>query len=199
VYHYTPLPSSLLGSVWVLCDGPLFTLAAQGGALGERAITLASVIEGFLIDGLALWLAILVLASVSSRPSPGQRVASLGIGIGVLGVILSLFWPYVSETLLGDGMRVAWLAGGVIEGVIARYRLMKAEKTVRVEGEGSILYVALLVMLWVAAMSVGTAVSQADASAREPDCFFNAEGGGIGYSAVRFLKKREGDLTICRR
>ena len=129
VYHYTPLPSSLPGSLWVLCDGPLFALAAQGATLSGRNITLSSAIEGFLIDGLALWLTILLLTLLSSRPSPGQRVASLGLGGVVLGVILSLFWPYVSETLWGSWMRVGWLLGGMVEGMLARYRLMQAEKT----------------------------------------------------------------------
>jgi hypothetical protein len=154
VYHYTPLPSSVPGSLWVLFDGPLFALVARGG----RNITLLSVIEGFLIDGLALWLTILALTLISSRPSPGQRVASLGIGCAVLGVILSLFWPYVSGVLWGSWSRIGWLVGGVVEGMIARYRLLRAEKALRLEGDESILYVALLVMLWVVAMSVGIVV-----------------------------------------
>ena len=85
-------------------------------------------------------------------------MASLAIGVAVLGVILSLFWPYVSETLWGAWWRIGWLVGGVIEGMVMRYRLIKAEKTVRLERDGSILYIALLVMLWVVAMSVGVAL-----------------------------------------
>lgn len=153
VYHYTHLPSSLPMSVWILFDGPLFALAAQG----FRNFNLSFVIEGFLIDGLALWLAMLALTLVSPLPTPGQRAASLGIGLVVLGVMLSLFWPYVSG-MWRDRLWLMWLVVGIVEGGIARYRLLKSGAAVRLEDDGTILYIALLVMLWVIAMNVGLVV-----------------------------------------
>jgi len=153
VYHYTRLPSSVGGSLWVLLDGPLFALAAQG----FQRFNLSFVVEGFLIDGLALWLAILTLTLVSPLPTPGERAASLGIGLGVLGVILSLFWPYVSG-MWGDGFWLIWLVIGIVEGGIARYRLLKSGAAVRLADDGSILYIALLVMVWVVVMNVSIAL-----------------------------------------
>ena len=153
VYHYTHLPSSVLVSVWVLLDGPLFALAAQG----FRNFNLSFVIEGFLIDGLALWLAILLLAIVSPLPSLGQRAASLSIGLGVMGVMLSLFWPYVSR-VWGDWFWLIWLVSGIGEGAIARYRLLQSGAAARLEDDKSILYVASLVMLWVVVMNVSIAL-----------------------------------------
>ncbi len=153
VYHYTRLPPSVPVSLWVLLDGPIFALAAQG----LRHFNLTFVIEGFLIDGLALWLAILLLALVSPLPSTGQRAASLGIGLVALGVILSLFWPYVSE-MWGDWFWLIWLVIGIVEGGIARYRLLKSGAAVRLEDDGSILYIALLVMVWVVVMNVSIAL-----------------------------------------
>jgi hypothetical protein len=45
-----------------------------------------------------------------------------------------------------------------VEGGVARYRLLKPGAAARLEDDGSILYVALLVMLWVVVMNVGLAV-----------------------------------------
>jgi hypothetical protein len=153
VYYYTRLPPSVPVSLWVLLDGPLFALAAQG----FRTCDLSFAIEGFLIDGLALWLTILALALTSPLPSPGQRAASLGIGLVALGVILSLFWPYVSG-MWGNWFWLIWLVVGIVEGGVARYGLLKSGAAVRLEEDGSILYVALLVMLWVVVMNVSIAL-----------------------------------------
>ncbi len=150
-YYLTPLPDSVPRSLWVWLDGPLFAVVAQG----VGSIDLVFFIEGFFIDALALWLAILLLALLSSRPTSGQRTRSLGISVGVLGVVFSLFWPYVTETLWRDRLRMVWLLVGIVEGVVARYLLLQTEKTVQTDEEKGILYIALLLLLWVGALSAG--------------------------------------------
>lgn len=151
IYYLTPLPDSVPRSLWVWLDGPLFAVVAQG----VGSIDLGFFIKGFFIDALALWLAILLLALLSSRPTSGQRTGSLGISVGVLGVILSLFWPYVIETLWQDRLRMVWLLAGIIEGAMVRYRLLQTDESIQADEEGGILYIALLLLLWVGALSAG--------------------------------------------
>jgi hypothetical protein len=154
VYHYTPWPTSLAGSAWTLLDGPLFALAAGGGRGGPSVFGS----EAFLVDALALWLAILALALRSLRPTLAQRITSVGIACVVLGVALSLLWPYAYEALWGRWARLGWLAAGVVEGAWVRHRLLQGEATVDLEDDAVILYVALLTMAWVVAMNVGLAL-----------------------------------------
>jgi len=157
VYSYTRLPHAGLASLWALLDGPLFALTARGW----RGAFPSVFIESFLIDGLALWLAILTLTFLSSRPLPTQRIASAGIGCAVVALMFSLFWPHVLDVLWHRWARLAWIAGGIVEGALVRYRLLKAGLPVRLNDDEGILFGALLVMAWVAAMSAGIAIHNA--------------------------------------
>jgi len=153
LYAYAPLPQTLLTSLWALVDGPLFALTARWGS--ERWL-LSFAIGGFLVDGLAIWLAILWLSLVSPLPTPGQRWASITIMIAVLGAMLSLFWPYLRENVWGQWIQIAWLIVGIAEGGFVWLRLLAAAKMAREQNDENILYIALLVMAWVGAMIAGS-------------------------------------------
>jgi hypothetical protein len=73
----------------------------------------------------------------------------------VLGVATAVFWPYLRDNLLGHWFQMGALIVGIGEGVFVWYRLFRAEATVRNNDDGSILYIALLVLAWVGAMSAG--------------------------------------------
>ena len=157
-WSYTALPNSVLGNLWGLLDGPLFVLLGRRGAPGGA---LGFAIEASMIDGIAIWAAILWLSAVSAKPTPGQRVASLGIMVAILAMIGSLFWPYVRDVLWGDWLLVASLAVGCAESVFFRVRMLDAEAVVREDMDASTLYIAGLVMLWVASMIAGMVIHEA--------------------------------------
>ncbi|MEJ2751020.1 MAG: hypothetical protein P8183_24395, partial [Anaerolineae bacterium] len=120
-YSYTRLPQSLGANLFVLLDGPLFALAGWGGQTGSPW---GFAIEGFLVDGTAVWLAILGLSIVSTLPTPGQRAASIGIMVAVLGVTAVVFWPYLRDNLWGHWFRTGALVAGIGEGLFVWYRLL---------------------------------------------------------------------------
>ena len=149
IFAHTRLPDSLPASLLVLLDGPMIALLATHG----RGFAFA--IDSFLVEGLAVWLAIAVLAVVSDLPTPWQRNASVVIMLIAVGLSLSLFWPYLRITLEERWFKLVWLAIGVIEGAIVRFRLLRTEEIVPRDADFQILYIALLTMAWVAAMILG--------------------------------------------
>ena len=154
-WRYTSVPSSPLVGLWMLLDGPLFVLV---GGRGEQVVPLGFAVEAFFVDGLAIWSAILFLAMVSWKPTRGQRVASIVILVVVLGVTGTLFWPYVRDVIWGRWLLVASLAAGFAEGTYMRVRTLDTGAVVRETGDRDILYIAGLVMLWVASMIAGMAL-----------------------------------------
>jgi hypothetical protein len=152
VYSYTRLSASPMANLLALLDGPLFVLVAQRMSLAHP---LGFAVEGYLVDGLSVWLSILLLATISSRPTTAQRVASIIIISAILGVTASLAWPYVRDVLYGHWVSLGWLGLGLVEATLVQTRLFDSESTVRPVDDGSILYIALLVMVWVGAISAG--------------------------------------------
>ena len=157
-WSYTPAPRSPIGGLWMLLDGPLFVLL---GGRGENVVPLGFAVEAFFVDGLAIWSAILFLAMVSWKPTPGQRVASIVILVAVLGVTGTLFWPYVCDAIWGRWLLVASLVAGFAEGTYVRVRTLDAEAVVRESGDQDILYIAGSLMLWVASMIAGMVLHEA--------------------------------------
>jgi nitric oxide reductase large subunit len=157
-WSYTPVPSSPLVGLWMVLDGPLFVLL---GGRGEPAVPLGFAVEAFFVDGLAIWSAILFLAVVSRAPTPGQRVASIAILIAVLAVLRTLFWPYVRDAIWRRWLLLAGIFAGLAEGTFVRVRMLDAGTVVRETGDQDIVYIAGLVMLWVASMIAGMALYRA--------------------------------------
>jgi len=153
-YSYMVLPSSLLASLWTLVDGPLFALAGRSW----QAPAWTFIVEGFFIDAAALWLAILALCLVSPAPSRGQRVASFSLALIALASLLSLLVPYATEIWDGRMLRLGWLLVGVVETTAMLYRLLDNDNLVRSDVDRAGLYVAVLTVVWVIAMSAGMAL-----------------------------------------
>src|SRR5918911_879292 len=91
-YSYTPRPRMLVLAVLLLLDGPAW---AALSLLLKGARPLAFAVEGFLVDGTATWVSILVLAARSPLPTRGERRASIGIMLAALAASYSLAWPYL--------------------------------------------------------------------------------------------------------
>lgn len=153
-YSYTMLPGSIPASLWALLDGPLFALTARASS----PCAWSFVIEGFLIDAVALWLAILALTLVSDAPSPWQRGASFLLALIALGSLISLFFPYLVDTATSGGWSLCWIAVGVVETTFVLYRLLDAGKPVRLDDDVAGVYIAVMVVIWVIAMSAGVAL-----------------------------------------
>lgn len=152
VYSYTGLPQSKIGNLMALLDGPLFILVARRLSF---AMPLGFAVEGYLVDGLSVWLSILWLALTSPLPTREQRVASIAIMLAILGITLSLVWPYVRDILWGTWVSLGWLGVGLVEATIVHIRLFGSEATQRSVDDRGILYVALLTLAWVGAMFAG--------------------------------------------
>jgi len=149
-YSYTRLPDKVFPLLVMLLDGPLFVTLLLRDGLNP----LAFAIEGYLIDGSAIWVSILILAFISPLPTRGQRFWSIVFMIIAVGVNIVLFWPYLQLFVGEDWGHLIWLVVGFTEAVIASFVLVSKDDVVR-SGDGSILYIGLLVMLWVVALFLG--------------------------------------------
>ena len=150
VASYTRPTNSLGVALFVLLDGPFWAALsfAAGGVLFSFAI------DAFLIDGVAIWLAIVWLAVSTSRPTRGQRIATIGFALIAVGSILFAFWPYLCENVFGDWVRLLFLVTGIVEAFIARHYLLKADRVVR-DTTSSAMYIVILLFVWIAAFSAG--------------------------------------------
>ena len=156
VMSYTPIPRSLPWLLLALLDGPLFALISLRGDFHP----LAFAIGGYLIDGTAIWLSILVLAGISDLPTRGQRIASITIMILILGMITSLFWPYWKEFLWGNWGRIFWLLLGIGQATWLNFGRFKREDVLRQENDGGILFIVGLLFLWLIAMIGGMVIHE---------------------------------------
>ncbi|MCP4542724.1 MAG: hypothetical protein GY832_36845 [Chloroflexi bacterium] len=155
VVSYTRSPSSLAVTLFILLDGPVCAVLAQlsGGA------PYAFAINSFLVDGLAVWVAIVWLAVTTSRPTEGQRIATVFFALVAVVTVISVFWPYLRESVLGEWNRLGWLLIGMIEAVIARHYLLKADDVVR-DQDISVPYILILLFVWIAALTAGNVLHE---------------------------------------
>jgi hypothetical protein len=155
-YSYTPRPRSLGLALLVLLDGPAWAILSL--ALKD-ARPLAFAVEGFLVDGTAVWASILVLAARSRLPTRGQRVASVGFMLAALAATYTLAWPYLREVARGSwGVASLSLLGlGAAQGALTRYRLFEREKVTR---DSAAAYIVALLVAWVAALIAGNVLHE---------------------------------------
>jgi hypothetical protein len=152
VISYTKTPASAPLSLLFMLDGPAWAAAS----LSSRELRLPDfAVEGFLVDGTAIWLSILVLALRSDLPTRGQRVASVAFMLVALGATLSLVWPYLRDVLWGEWLSLTLLGLGIAEALVVNYKLLERDDVVR-DDDSTAIYIAVLVMVWVGSL-VGNA------------------------------------------
>ncbi len=156
LYSYTQLPSHPLPLIILLLDGPLFALLSLRNNFSPFGLA----IESYLIDGTAVWIAILLLALVSPLPTPGQRAGSVAFMLAALGVTSALFWPYIEAHILGDWQRTAFLLTGLVEATLTAFPRIRQDQVLR-GGEESTRYLVALILLWSVAMIAGSALHDA--------------------------------------
>jgi len=155
-YSYTRLPDKVIPLLIMLFDGPLFVALS----LRDGLTPLAFAIEGYLIDGIAIWVSILILAFISPLPTPGQRFWSIVFMFIAVGVNVALFWPYLDQFVGANWTHLLWLLIGFLESTIASFVLVSKDDVIRSD-DGSILFIGLLVMLWVVALFLGNILHEA--------------------------------------
>lgn len=152
IISYTSMPSSPWIRLFIILDGPAWVLLS----LFSKQLRLpVFAIEGFLVDGTAIWLSTLILALRSDKPTRGQRIASVAFMIVALAATISLVWPYLREVLWGQWLSLLWLGLGIVEAMIINYKLLERDEVVRHSDHASV-YIAVMVMIWVCSL-VGNA------------------------------------------
>jgi hypothetical protein len=119
----------------------------------------AFAIDSFLVDGVAIWVAIVWLAVTTSRPTEEQRIATVFFALVAVVTVISVFWPYLRESVWGEWNRLGWLLIGMIEAVIACHYLLKTDEVVRDEGV-SAPYIGILLFVWIAALIAGNVLHE---------------------------------------
>ncbi|MBV9923549.1 MAG: hypothetical protein JOZ96_00805 [Acidobacteria bacterium] len=158
-YVYTPRLRSPLLALLVLLDGPAWAALSLFLKDGRP---LAFAVEGFLVDGTAVWISVLVLALRSDLPTRGQRRGSVVIMLVALAATWWLAWPYCREAA-----RDAWgvvslllLALGAVQGALTRYRLYERQQATRGD-EASAPYIVVFIFAWLAALVAGNVLHHA--------------------------------------
>ena len=144
---YVPIPRSLLRLALVALDGPFFALLALWGRVDVTSL----VINGYLVDGTAVWLAIAILALQSPLPTRGQRIASVLFMVVALFVTSWMAWPYLVNELWGSWASLGWLVLGVAEATWVRYRVLGADDVLR-DPQHSAGYILVFLLMWLAAL-----------------------------------------------
>lgn len=149
-------PSRSAGvALLTLLDGPIFAALSQlrGGVWVSYAV------DGFLIDGVAIWLAIVWLALTTPRPTKEQRRATVALTLIAMATMLSTFWPHIRDNVLQEWDRLLWLGVGLVEAVIARHYLLRADTVVR-DDDKVTMYIVTLLFAWIAAMIAGNVLHE---------------------------------------
>lgn len=157
IYYYTPFPTSLLLGLSILLDGPVWVLLSL---LSNRANPLGFAVEGFLVDGTAIWFSILVFATQSERPTRWQRNGSVLIMLAALAATATLVWPYLRDVLWQHWASLALLGAGLLESTLVRFSAFKREQTARPDNDKGAGYILVMLLLWVAAMISGNVLHE---------------------------------------
>lgn len=150
IASYTVIPGSLLRALLLLLDGPFFVLVS----LGQGINLFSFAVEGYLIDGTAVWIGIFLLALHSPLPTRGQRIFSLLFMLVALVVTSLIAWPYVRDVLWGQWLRIGWLLLGLIETVYVSYRTLREDNVLR-DIDFSMSYILIFLFAWLICLFIG--------------------------------------------
>jgi len=156
IITYTPLSTSPGWALLILLDGPAWVVLS----LRSTGVTpFAFAIEGFLVDGTAIWLAILILAVRSSIPTHHERMASIGFMVAALAATAWLVWPYYRDALLAQWVSQLFLALGILEAIVVRYKVLKRDEVLR-NDNATLWYVIVLLLVWVLSLILGNVLHE---------------------------------------
>ena len=160
IASYTTSSARSIGlALLILLDGPVIAAVSQSAAIAQSGTlsTFAFAIDAFLIDGLAIWSAIVWLAATTDRPTSGQRTATIVLTIIAISIVLSVCWPYLQANIFGHPLRAVWLVIGIGEAILARYYLLEADE-VQQDEVTSAGYIIIFLLIWLVAMIVGNII-----------------------------------------
>lgn len=156
-FSYTPQPTSLSFGLLILLDGPLWVLLSL---LQKRVNPLGFAVEGFLVDGTAIWFSILVLSVQAYIPLRKDRFAAIGFMLAALAATTSMAWPYLRDELWRHWASMALIVAGIFESTFLRFKaLNKQQATRRNENQGAG-YIIVMLLLWFASMVLGSVLHE---------------------------------------
>jgi hypothetical protein len=141
----------------ILLDGPLWVLLSL---LSKDANPLGFAVEGFLVDGTAIWFSILIIATQSGIPTRDQRNASIAFMLVALAATASLVWPYVRDVLWQHWASMALLGAGLLESIIVRFGPLSRQKVERTDDMKGAAYIIVMLLLWIASMISGNVLHE---------------------------------------
>ncbi|HYJ47853.1 MAG TPA: hypothetical protein VEV81_14655, partial [Pyrinomonadaceae bacterium] len=156
-FYYAPQPASLGFALLILLDGPLWVLLSF---LSRGDNPLGFAVEGFLVDGTAIWFSILVLSTRSDKPTREQRLGSVAFMLAALAATASLVWPYLRDVLWQHPASMALVGAGLLESTIVRFRALNREQTLRKEADKDAAFIIVMLLLWVASMISGNVLHE---------------------------------------
>jgi hypothetical protein len=156
-FSFTPLPASAGWGLLILLDGPLWVLLSL---LSKGVSPLSFAIEGFLVDGTAIWFSILALSIQSEIPMRTERLESIAFMIAALAATASLVWPYLRDVLWGHWESMALLGAGLLESTLLRFNALNRQKTVRKDENKSAGYIIVMLLVWIASMILGNVLHE---------------------------------------
>jgi len=152
VFYYTPMPRSLAGGLLILLDGPAWVMLSL---LTKKAVPLGYVVEGFIVEGTAIWLSILILAA----KFPRRRLAAIGYMLLALGISVSLVYPYFRDSLRDQWLSVGLLGMGIVETFGTRFNQLRRDEEGRDKNlqdpNKNMGFLVVLILIWAAAMIAG--------------------------------------------
>lgn len=157
VFYFSPMPRSVVWGLVVLLDGPLWVVLS---ILSKRGLPLDYIVEGYVVEGTAIWLSILFLSLYDIR----ERLAAAGFMLLALIVTGSLVYPYFRDQLRGEWLSLGLLTIGIAEALAIRYRQVKRDverpTTSRPDTGRNAVYIGIFIVIWAAAMIAGNVLHE---------------------------------------
>ena len=153
---YTPPPRSTGWALIQLLDGPVWAAFSVYTSNGNW---LGFAIDGFLVDGTAIWIAILVLALRSPLPTRQQRLASVAFMIVAICATVWLVWPHYKNSLSNYWVSQCLLLAGTSEGLFVRVKVLKKDE-VQTPTDAGAAYIVALLLVWVGSLILGNVMHE---------------------------------------
>ncbi|HSH03258.1 MAG TPA: hypothetical protein VLL52_12120 [Anaerolineae bacterium] len=157
VGSYTVIPKQWWATAFLIADGPLIVLFFDGGGKGIWE----HMVDAYLIDGTAVWLAILVLATQSPLPTADQRTGSIFFMFAALATTYLLFFPYINDKVLTNPWRLFGLIFGIAEASATRFYIFEKDRVLRDTDKTAVLIV-VFIFVWLFALFGGFGYHQGE-------------------------------------